>query len=138
MTPTIGLFAANLYACAQPRVAARVARLAEDLGYDSLWVADHVVLPRPQVEPSPLPPHTPVLDPVVALTHLAARTERIRLGTGILILPQRNPLILAKQLASLDVISEGRLIFGVGVGYLEPELRALGVDPRERGARTDE
>ncbi|GAA3548375.1 LLM class F420-dependent oxidoreductase [Nonomuraea rosea] len=138
MTPTIGLFAANFHLCAQPRVAARVATLAEDLGYDSLWVGDHVVLPRPRVGPSPLEPDAPLLEAVVALTHLAARTERIALGTGVLVLPQRNPVILAKQLAAVDVISEGRLIFGMGAGYLEPELRAVGVPMEGRGARADE
>lgn len=138
MAPTLGLFAANLHACAEPGGAARVAALAEDLGYDSLWVADHVVLPSPRVEPSPLDPDVPVLDPLIALAHLAAHTERIALGTGIVVLPQRNPLILAKQLASVDVLSRGRLIFGTAVGYLEPELRALGVPPEERGARADE
>lgn len=138
MTPTIGLFAINFHACADPGTAARVAALTEDLGYDSLWAGDHVVLPRPRVEPSPLEPDTPLLEPVVALTHLAARTERITLGTGVIVLPQRNPLVLAKQLASLDVISGGRLVAGVAVGYLEPELRALGVPLERRGARTDE
>lgn len=138
MTPTIGLFAANFHACAQPRVAARVVALAEDLGYDSVWVADHVVLPSPRVDPSPLEPDTPLLEAIVSLSHLAARTERIALGTGVLVLPQRNPLVLAKQLASLDVISGGRLIFGMAVGYLEPELRALGVPPEGRGARADQ
>ncbi|MEU8798774.1 LLM class F420-dependent oxidoreductase [Spirillospora sp. NPDC048819] len=138
MPPTLGLFAANLHACAEPRATARVAELAEDLGYDSLWVADHVVLPSPRVDSSPLDPDVPVLDPLIALAHLAAHTERIALGTGIIVLPQRNPLILAKQLASVDVLSGGRLIFGMAVGYLEPELRALGVPPEDRGARADE
>ncbi|MGP4026908.1 LLM class F420-dependent oxidoreductase [Actinomadura sp. 3N407] len=138
MTPTVGLFAVNLHACAEPRAAARVAELAEDLGYDSLWVADHVVLPSPRTDSSPLDPDVPVLDPLIALAHLAAHTERIALGTGIIVLPQRNPLILAKQLASVDVLSQGRLIFGTAVGYLEPELRALGVPLENRGTRADE
>ncbi|TDB85859.1 TIGR03619 family F420-dependent LLM class oxidoreductase [Actinomadura sp. 7K534] len=138
MAPTLGLFAVNLYACAEPDAAARIAALAEDLGYDSVWTADHVVLPSPRVDASPLDPDAPVLDPLVALAHLAAHTERIALGTGIIVLPQRNPLVLAKQLASIDVLSKGRLIFGTAVGYLEPELRAIGVPPAERGARTDE
>lgn len=138
MPPTIGLFAVNLHACAEPRTAARVARLAEDLGYDSVWAGDHVVLPSPRVEPSPMEPDAPFLDPLIALAHLAARTERIALGTGVVVLPQRNPLVLAKQLASLDVLSEGRLIFGMAAGYLEPEMRAVGVPPEGRGARADE
>jgi probable F420-dependent oxidoreductase len=83
-------------------------------------------------------PRERILDPVVALTYCAAVTTRIRLGTGIIILPQRNPLVLAKALASLDVLSAGRLIFGVGVGYLEPEFRALGARFEQRGAVADD
>jgi probable F420-dependent oxidoreductase len=97
-----------------------------------------VVLPDPQAPPSPMAPTDPILDPVIALTHCAAVTSRVRLGTGIIILPQRNPLVLAKQLASLDVLSGGRLIVGLGVGYLEPEFRALGAPFEQRGAVTDE
>ncbi|MER7548014.1 TIGR03619 family F420-dependent LLM class oxidoreductase [Spirillospora sp. NPDC127506] len=138
MQPTLGLFALNVHACAEPGVAARLAGLAEDLGYDSVWAGDHVVLPSPRVAPSPMEPDAPFLDPLVALAHLAGRTGRIALGTGVVVLPQRNPLVLAKQLASLDVLSEGRLIFGAAAGYLEPELRAVGVPPEGRGARTDE
>lgn len=138
MTPTIGLYAANMRAIANPASATRIARLAEDLGYDSLWVADHVAVPSPRVPPSPMEPGEALLDPLVSLSYLAARTSRIRLATGCIVLPQRNPLVLAKQLASVDVLSEGRLIFGAAVGYLEPELRALGVPMERRGARTDE
>src|SRR5436190_367554 len=94
--------------------------------------------PRPRVRPSPIEPDYPILDPLIALTFVAARTSRIRLGTGIVILPQRNPLVLAKELASLDVLSGGRLVFGLGVGYLEPEMRALGVPMEARGTRSDE
>lgn len=137
-TPTVGLFGMNMNAAADPAFSARIARRAEELGYDSLWAADHVVLPRPRTQDSPLDPDTPLLDPVVALTHLASHTERIRLGTGCVILPQRNPVILAKQLASLDVISGGRLLFGAGVGYLQPEMSAVGVPMAGRGARADE
>lgn len=133
--PTIGLFAVNMHACAEPQGAASVATLAEQLGYDSLWTAEHVVLPSPRVEPSPMDPDEHILDPLVALAHLAAYTDRIRLGTGILILPQRNPLALAKEVASLDVLTGGRLILGLGVGYLEPEFRALGVPMAGRGSR---
>ena len=138
MPPTIGLFAVNSYACADPAAAARIATVAEELGYDSLWAGEHVVLPRPRVEPSPMDPDDPILDPLVALSYLAARTERIRLGTGIVILPQRNPLVLAKQVATLDVLARGRLILGLGVGYLEPEMRAIGVPMAGRGARAEE
>jgi probable F420-dependent oxidoreductase len=136
--PTIGLFAINSHACAAPAAAARIAALAERLGYDSLWAGEHVVVPSPRVDPSPMEPDEPILDPLVALGHLAAHTERIRLGTGVIILPQRNPVVLAKQVASLDVLCGGRLIFGLGVAYLEPEMRAIGVPMEGRGARADE
>jgi probable F420-dependent oxidoreductase len=136
--PTIGLFAVNFHACAEPEAAARVAALAERLGYDSLWAGEHVVLPSPRVPPSPMEPEEPMLDPLVALAHLAAHTERIRLGTGVIILPQRNPVVLAKQVASLDAVSGGRLILGIGVAYLEPEMRAIGLPMEGRGARADE
>jgi len=134
----IGLFAANIGACADPAVAAKVAAAAEAAGFESLWTGEHVVLPDPQVPPSPLPPGIPLLDPAVALAFLAAHTRTIRLGTGIIILPQRNPLVLAKELASLDVLSRGRLILGIGIGYLKPEFDALGIPFEEKGARTEE
>jgi probable F420-dependent oxidoreductase len=136
--PTIGLFAINSHACASPEAAARIATMAEGLGYDSLWAGEHVVVPSPRVEPSPMEPDEPILDPLVALAYVAAHTERIRLGTGVIILPQRNPLVLAKQVASLDVVSGGRLILGIGVAYLEPEMRAIGVPMKGRGQRADE
>ena len=130
-----GLFGINMNACAAPDTARRVAQAAEAAGFESLWTGEHVVLPDPQVAPSPLPPHYPLLDPAIALAWLAAHTTRIRLGTGIVILPQRNPLVLAKELASLDVVAGGRLIFGLGVGYLKPEFDALGVPFEHKGAR---
>jgi probable F420-dependent oxidoreductase len=136
--PTIGLFGVNMHACADPHGAALIAEAAESLGYDSLWVADHVVLPSPRDDDSPMDPREPLLDPVVALAYLASRTRGIRLGSACIVLPQRNPLVLAKQLASIDVLSGGRLIAGLAVGYLERELRAVGVPLRGRGARTEE
>jgi probable F420-dependent oxidoreductase len=134
----LGLFGINLGPCAAPEGAARVARAAEAAGLESLWTGEHVVLPDPQAPPSPSPPEMPFLDPTVALTYVAAATERIRLGTGIIILPQRNPLVLAKELASLDVLSRGRLLFGFGIGYLEPEFRALGIPFTEKGPRAED
>jgi probable F420-dependent oxidoreductase len=134
----IGLFDLNTGACSTPDIAARIAQLAEDAGFDSLWAGEHVVLPDPRVPPSPMEPTDDILDPIIALTFLAAHTRRVLLGTGIIILPQRNPLVLAKEIASLDVLSGGRFIFGVGVGYLEPEFRALGIPFAERGPRTDD
>lgn len=138
MTTTIGLFGIGFHACTDPAGLARIAALAESLGYDSLWAGEHVVLPRPRVRPSPMEPDEPALDPVVTLGHLAARTERILLGTGVVILPQRNPVVLAKQLASVDVLSGGRLVFGLGIGYLEPEMSAIGVPMAERAERAME
>jgi probable F420-dependent oxidoreductase len=135
---TIGLFLHNATIATDPATAVDVAVRAEELGYDSLWAGEHVVVPRPRVAPSPMDPDEPVLDPIVLLAHLAARTATIRLGTGVIVLPQRNPVVLAKQLASLDVLSGGRLEVGIGAGYLEPELRTLGVPMDERGSRTDE
>jgi probable F420-dependent oxidoreductase len=134
----LGLFSMTTGPCSYPEGAARVARAAEAAGFDSLWGGEHVVLPDPRVPPSPLEPEDRIMDPVVTLAFLAAQTARIRLGTGIIILPQRNPLVLAKQLASLDVLSGGRLIVGIGVGYLEPEFRALGIPFEHRGRMTDE
>src|SRR6266850_7672772 len=134
----IALFATNFGPCAAPDDLVRVAHAAEEAGMESLWTGEHVVLPDPQVPPSPMAPEVPILDPVVALTFMAAHTTRIRLGTGIIILPQRNPLVLAKELASLDVLSKGRLVFGIGVGYLKPEFDALNVPFDHKGARSEE
>lgn len=134
----LGLFGINFGPCADPEVAVRVAQSAEQAGLESLWTGEHVVLPEPQAPPSPSPPETPFLDPAVALAFVAGATRTIRLGTGIIILPQRNPLILAKELASVDVLSGGRLLFGVGAGYLHQEFAALGVSFENKGARTVE
>ena len=134
----LGLFGINLGVCAQPDVARRVAQAAEAAGFDSVWTGEHVVLPDPRVPPSPAAPQTPFLDPLVALGHLAGATQRLRLATGIVILPQRNPLVLAKEVASLDVLSGGRAVLGVGAGYLHQEFAALGVPFERRGPRTDE
>ena len=134
----LGLYGINFGPCIVPATAAKVSRAAEAAGFDSVWTGEHVVLPDPQKPPSPVPPETPMLDPAVALAFLAGQTRRLKLATGIVILPQRNPLVLAKELGSVDVLSEGRLLFGVGAGYLEAEFSALGAPFAERGAVTDE
>src|SRR5687768_13009481 len=121
----IGLFGINFGVAADAEAMIKIARTAEAAGIESVWTGEHVVLPDPRVPPSPSDPQTPFLDPAVALGHIAAHTERLRLGTGVIILPQRNPVVLAKELTSVDVVSKGRLIFGLGAGYLEPEFRAL-------------
>jgi probable F420-dependent oxidoreductase len=133
-----GLFNMNAGPCSWPSGAERIGRLAEDLGYESLWAGEHVVVPSPRVAPSPMDPTERMLDPLIALTFLAGVTHRVQLGTGIIILPQRQPAVLAKQVASLDVLSNDRLMLGLGVGYLEPEFRALGVPLADRGPRADE
>jgi len=112
----------------------RRARLAEEAGFESIWVGDHIALPLD----APDDAYEARLEAIVALAHLAAVTTRVKLGLGVIILPQRQPVLLAKQLTSLDVLSGGRLIAGFGVGYLEKELGALGAALSERGARTDE
>ena len=134
----LGLFGIGSGICAQPAVAKRIARRAEELGFDSLWTGEHVVLPDPRQPPSPAPPDFAMLHPSTALAYLAGVTERVLLGTGITLIAQRNPVVLAKEMASLDVVSDGRLLLGIGAGYLHQEFAALGVPFRERGARTDE
>src|SRR5712691_4116277 len=133
-----GLHSVNLHSCSDPDTAARFGRAAEASGFESLWVADHVVLPDPALPERPMPPDQRLLDPIVALTFLAAHTTRILLGTGVIILPQRQALVLAKQLASLDVLSNGRVVFGLGVGWCEPEMRSIGVSFPDRGRIADE
>jgi probable F420-dependent oxidoreductase len=134
----LGLYGINMGACIDPATAVRVATAAEAAGLDSLWTAEHVVLPDPRTPESPVPASTALLDPAVALAHVAGHTSTIRLATGIIILPQRNPVVLAKELASLDVLSGGRLVFGLGAGYIPKEFAACGIPFEERGARTDE
>ena len=134
----LGLFGINMNVCSDPAVATRVAKAAEAAGFESVWTGEHVVLPDPQAPPSPLPPQYPLLDPAIALAFVAAHTTKIKVGTGIIILPQRNPLVLAKELASVDVVSNGRLIFGLGIGYLKAEFDALGIPFDNKGARSME
>ncbi len=111
----------------------RVARHAEELGFADVWVSDHVVHPAAQAYPSPV-----LLDPLLTLGWAGAVTSRIGLGTSVLVLAQHNPLWLAKALASLDVMSDGRLTVVAGVGWSQAEFDALGMSFHDRGARTDE
>lgn len=135
----LGLFGINTDLCAlDPRVAVDVAVAAEEAGWESVWTGEHYVLPDPPVPTSPARPDTPFLDPFVALGHLAGATRTLLLGTGVTVVPVHQPVILAKQVVSVDRLSGGRFLFGVGVGYLEPEFRALGVSLADRGVRTDE
>ncbi len=118
---------------ATPEKIRNAAQRAEDLGLSDVWVSEHIIVPRASFPRSPL-----FYDPVLSLTWAAAATKRVRLGTSVLVLPMRHPLPLAKELATLQDFSEGRLILGVGVGWLEAEFAALGVPFRERGRRLDE
>jgi probable F420-dependent oxidoreductase len=111
----------------------RAARHAEDLGFDGVWVSDHTVQPAALDYPSPY-----LFDPLVTLTWAAAVTERIGLGTSVLVVPTHNPVGLANSLASLDHLSGGRLVMGVGAGWSEGESAALGQDFASRGRRLDE
>jgi probable F420-dependent oxidoreductase len=131
----LGLSSINIGRNAEPQRMTNLARLAEDLGYDSLWVADHVAMADPSTRMSVV---QSMLDPLLSLTWLAASTSSIQLATGVVILPQRQPAVLAKQLATLDVLSGGRLMFGIGVGWQEAEMHACGAEMSERGARADE
>ncbi len=134
----IGLFAINYGTCGDPASAVRVAQAAEAAGFESVWTGEHIVLPDPMLPSFPLAPETPMLDTIVTLTWIAAHTKCLRIASGIIILPQRNPVLLAKELASVDVVSGGRLIIGVGAGWLEPEFKALGVAMERRGERMDD
>ena len=140
-----GLHFANL-TFPDPAAAHRVARAAEAAGFESLITVEHVVWPTryasryPYAPDGRLPggPGTPLPDPLIWMAHVAAATTRLRLITGVLVVPQRNPLVLAKQVATLDHLSGGRVSLGIGVGWLREEFDALGVPFERRGARTDE
>lgn len=107
---------------------------AEQLGFDAVFVNDHIIVDNTPRSAS----WANTYDPLIALSFIAAHTSRIRLGTSVLIMPYRNPIVTAKMLATLDQMSGGRVIAGVGVGWNEAEFQALGVPYQERGARTDE
>lgn len=123
-----------------------LARSAEAAGFDSVWTVEHVIYPDGYESQYPYDrsgkmaadASSPIPDPLIWLAFVAAATTTMRLGTGILILPQRNPLVLAKEVATLDRLSGGRVELGIGVGWLREEFDALGVPFERRGARTDE
>ncbi len=123
-----------------------ICQRAEKAGFESLWGGEHVIIPDaidskyPYTEDGKIPaePETPIPDPLIWLGFAAAAAPTLRLGTCILIVPQRNPLILAKELATLDQISDGRVELGLGVGWMKEEFDALGVPWERRGARNDE
>ena len=141
-----GIAFANTGQAVNPDAAVELALIAEENGFESLWAVEHTVVPAGYRSTYPYSPtgrmpgseDSPIADPLIWLTWIAATTRNLRLATGVLILPQHNPLLLAKELATLDVLSGGRVILGVGVGWLEEEFAALGVSFRHRGARADE
>ena len=141
-----GLFFVNAGPFSQPETFEALVRTADEVGFESLWAVEHVVVPVGYESRYPYskdgrmpgPENSPIPDPLLALSYAAAITQRIRLATGIVILPQRHPIYVAKELATLDVLSQGRAILGIGVGWLEEEFRALGVPFAERVARTEE
>jgi probable F420-dependent oxidoreductase len=123
-----------------PDAIGRLARAIEDIGYDQLDMFDHVVMgfPAPGRPGGPYPAQMPILEALTLLSFAAAHTRRVGLGTEVLVLPQRQPVLVAKQVATLDLLSGGRMRLGVGVGWQASEDEALGVDFGSRGARMDE
>ena len=130
----VGIHLPQAGPAASPESLRRAAVQAEQLGFSDIWVSDHVAIPRN----APYPPSKYIYEPLTALTWAAAATERIRLGTTVLVVPLRQPVLLAKILASLDLLSGGRLIIGAACGWLREEFDALGVPYEKRGPWTDE
>ena len=130
----LGIHLPHIGRKASPENIRRAAVQAEQLGLADVWVSEHIIVPKD----GGYPPSPNFWDPVLTLTWAAACTERVRSGTSVLVLPMRHPLPLAKELATLQNLSKGRLILGAGVGWLEAEFDALGVPFKERGRRMDE
>ncbi len=142
----VGIAFANIGPFGNAEGAVAVGRAAEAAGIDSLWTVEHVVYPDgygsayPYDDSGrmPMAPDTDLTDPLTWLTWVGAHTTTLRLATGILILPERNPVVLAKQLATMDALTGGRVDLGIGVGWLREEFDALGIPWERRGTRTDE
>ncbi|MGH8012270.1 MAG: TIGR03619 family F420-dependent LLM class oxidoreductase, partial [Candidatus Binataceae bacterium] len=142
----IGFFAIGIANLARPDLITTVARKAEQLNFSTLWAPEHVVFlerfssqyPYNRGRNVPIPTETPLLNPFLALTYAAAHTSRIRLATGICLVPEYNPLILAKLSATLDHLSNGRFALGIGIGWLREEFEALGISWHGRSRRTRE
>jgi probable F420-dependent oxidoreductase len=142
----VGLFVPLGNGNANPELVRTVGREAEDRGFESIWLPEHVVLfddyasSYPYADDGRIPAagDAGMLEPLNALTFLAAVTDRVRLGTGICLVPQRNPVYTAKAVTDLDSLSGGRVEFGVGVGWLREEFQAVAMPFEKRGARTDE
>ncbi len=141
-----GVAFANVGPFVQPEEAAFLAKSCEEAGIESLWTVEHVAVPTGYHAQYPYsadgrmpgPEDSPIPDPLLWLAYVAAGTKQIKLATGILILPQRHPIYVAKEIATLDVLSAGRVILGIGIGWMEDEFRALGIPFDERVARTEE
>ena len=142
-----GLRYCNTGAYVEPAQAKALAQAAEAAGFESLWTVEHTIVPGGYKSAYPYDESgkmaggrndVPLPDPLIWMAYVAAATTRIKLATGILILPQHNPVLAAKQIATLDHLSGGRVLLGIGVGWLKEEFDALGVPFNERGARTDE
>ena len=147
MAVTFGTSLPSRGEMAGPEQLRNVAQRAEALGYDHVWVSDHIILPKkvdsfyPYAEDgvATFKPNEPYYEPLSALNFIAGCTQRVRLGTHVLIIPYRNPVLTAKILSTLDVLSGGRVILGAGVGWMEEEFQAMGLDTyKDRGAVTDE
>ena len=142
----VGIAFANIGPFGSAEGAVAVGRAAEAAGIDSLWTVEHVVYPDEYGSTYPyddsgrmaMAPDTDLTDPLTWLTWVGAHTSTLRLATGILILPERNPVVLAKQLGTMDALTGGRIDLGIGVGWLREEFDALGIPWERRGARTDE
>ncbi|MBC8365254.1 MAG: LLM class F420-dependent oxidoreductase [Actinobacteria bacterium] len=142
----VGIMFANAGPFGTAEGCATIATHAEAAGFDALWTVEHVVFPAAYESAypyddsgrMPMTDDTPLTDPLIWLTWAAAHTTRLRLATGILILPQRNPLVLAKAVGTLDAMSGGRVDLGIGVGWLREEFDALAIPWERRAARTDE
>src|SRR5256886_7266944 len=130
----LGIHLPHIGRKAGPEAIRRAAVQAEELGLADVWASEHIIVPKS----APYPPSPLFYDPLLTLTWAAAVTERVRLGTSVLVLPMRHPLPLAKELSTLHNLSGGRLILGVGVGWLEAEFAALGAPFHQRGRRMDE
>ena len=142
----IGLHLPHVGPLATPDALIDFARFAEERAFDSLWVSDHVVVPRTiaaryPYSPDgnfPIPPDLPLLEPLATLLFAAAVTKSAKLGTTVLVVPMRNPVITAKMFATLDVLSNGRAILGAGAGWMKEEFEMLDVPFEKRGARLDD
>ena len=111
---------------------------AEEMGFDSVWVTDHIIVPHEIPDRPDIVYRHDMLEPLSLLTHLGAVTNRVSIGTSVIILPYRNPVILAKDIATADVLSKGRVIFGAAIGWMEGEFQALNAPFADRGAVSDE